>query len=551
MNKKTLYGADSRAKILAGVQKIAAAVKVTLGPSGRNVVIAQSAVVDYGVHNLPLHISKDGYTVTRCFDLDDPFEKVGVLMVKEAAQKTVDEAGDATTTTVILTEAIVEQGIKLINEGANPMEIKKGIDKAVEYVVSKLKEMAVQVGDDNEKLFHVATVSANNDPVIGRLISDAFKKIGNYGIIDIEESKSADTEIKIADGYKLDKGWFTSSPLFINNREKQVCEFENPLILFYQNRINHHTQFEKALGMVMQMGKPLVIICEAAVDEGLAVLVRNNFEGRVRVCVVNSPFYGEARREAMEDMAVVTGGKYISDSKGVGIKDIDVSYFGTASKVIVSKEETVIIGGKSKGDSLTKLLAELKANLEAEKDEAVKAEIEKRIARLTGGVAVIQVGATTETEMKEKIDRVDDAVRATKAAIAEGYVAGGGTAFIKVAKKINFTNSKHLIDSYNTTGHINYHNSDYIMGQEILCKSLTDPILQICVNCGVESEEILTKVSRETNINIGYNARTNQVEDLVQSGIIDPVKVLRCALQNAASSAGMILTAECCIVDTL
>lgn len=527
MNKKTLYGAEAREKILAGVKKIVDAVKVTLGSSGRNVVIAQSAVIDYGIHNLPIHISKDGFTVARAFDCEDFFEKVGVMMIKEVCTKTVEMAGDGTTTSAVLAGAIIEKGIELINAGVNPMELKIGIDRAVEYVVSQLKGMAIPVGDDNEKIFQVATVSANNDAVIGRLIADAFNKIGNDGVINIQQSQTVNTEIKISDGFKIERGWL--SPLFINNKEKQTCEFDNPLILMYQNRITHHTQFENALTMSMREGRPIVIICEDADEEGLAVLISNNLQKRIACCVVKTPYIGDVRRETMEDLAVATGGTYISDIKGVSIKEVGFEYFGQAKRIIISKDETIIIGGNNNKEEYEGLIADLKMNLAQAKGEDEKANIEKRIARLTGGIAVIYVGATTETEMNEKLDRYDDAIRATKAAIAEGFVAGGGISFLRIDYK-------------------KYAKSDaaLILIQQIL----REPFKQILTNAGVDVNDIEDKVLIEKNV-FGYNAKTGQIENLIESGIIDPVKVLRCALENAASSAGMILTCECAIVDTL
>lgn len=530
MNKKTLYGSEAREKILAGVKKIVDAVKVTLGSNGRNVVIAQGAVVDYGFHSLPLHITKDGVTVVRHFNVEEPLERVGVMVVKEACEATLSMCGDGTTTSAVLAGAIVENGVSLINAGANPIKIKKGIDSAVEYVVNELKKMAIQIGDDNEKIFQIATVSANNDAEIGRLIADAFKKIGNEGVIDIEESQGVTTEIKTADGFKIERGWL--SPLFITNREKQICEFNDALILMYQNRINHHTQYEKAVMLAQQSGRPIVFICEDAVDEGLAVLVRNNFEQRIKCCVIKSPYMGDAKREFMEDLAVATGGKYISDSKGVGIKEIDMNYFGRAKKVIISKDETIIIGGMYKPKQLEDLTNELRMNLASEKDEVLKSEIEKRIARLTGGIAVIHVGGATETEMKEKKDRVDDAVRATKAAISEGVIVGGGTAFLKINKPELIKDSMENV------------------GWDIVFSSLQKPFLQICENAGQQPQKLLLEVLQR-ELNFGYNADKDAIENLFENGIIDPIKVLRCALQNAASSAGMVLTAECMICDTI
>lgn len=531
MRKQTLYGPEARAKIMEGVKKIAAAVKVTLGPMGRNVLVSQSAVIDYGVHDLPIRVTKDGYSVTRAFELDEPFEKSGVLMVKEAAQKTVDEAGDGTTSTVILTEAIVIEGVKLIEQGANPMELKKGIDAAVKYVVEELAKIAVPVKGDVDKIRQIATVSANNDKEIGDWIAQAFERIGEEGIIDIEASSGVSTEIKIDDGYKWGNGW--ASPLFVNKRDKQVCEFENALILLYEKKVTHPTQLEAALTVAMHQSCPILIVCEDIDELGLGFLAMNVAQGRIKACAVKSPGFGNSRREAMEDLAVLTGGDYISDSKGVGVKEVALVNLGKARKVTVSKDETIVIGGNGEPSKLVDVINELRMNLAQAKNEDEKFPIEKRIAKLQGGVAVIQVGAATETEMKEKLDRFDDAVRATKAAISEGYVPGAGTALLRVIPKVDGVDI-----------------SDIQKGKQLVFNVLESPLLQICKNAGVDGVSILEKVKAAEG-DVGYNAKTDEIEDLVKAGIIDPKKVLRCALQNAASSAGMILTSEVLIVDTL
>lgn len=525
MLKKTLYGTDARAKVLDGVRKISKAVKATLGPSGRNVLISQSAVIDYGVHNLPIEVSKDGYRVTQRFDLDDPFEKAGVLLVKEAAQKSVDQSGDGTTTTVLLLEAIVERGVKLIDGGANPMELKRGIDKAVEYVVGRLAEMATPIKGNVERIRQIATVSANNDSEIGNWIANAFEKIGDEGVIDLEPSKSVNTEIKIADGYKWSNGWI--SPYFINNKEKQITEFIDPLILLYDKRITHHTQIQKALEIAMGKGSPILIVCEDADDQGLAFLAMNSLQGRVRCCVVKAPAFGEDRRTEMEDLSVLTSGVFFSDTRGLDIKKVDEKQLGKAKKVIVTKDETIIIGGSANKAALENQLNELRMNLAQAKNEDEKSPIEKRIARLTGGVAVIHVGAATETEMKERLDRFDDSVRAVKAAISEGFLAGGATGFIRCIHPSPSSDSVKLINEV-----------------------LLEPLSQICKNAGVNDVVIVEKVLASEN-SVGYNAKTDAIEDLIDSGIIDPKKVLRCALQNAASAASMILTSEVLICDTM
>lgn len=520
MNKKTIYGKEARAKILDGIIKISKAVKCTLGPMGRNVLISQSMVVDYGTHSLPLHATKDGYTTAKNFYLDDPFETAGVLLVKEAAQKTVDQAGDGTTSTVVLLEAIAVEGIKAIDDGGNPMELKKEIDKAVEFVVSELKKMAVPVKGDIERIRQIATVSANNDKLIGDLIAQAFEKIGEEGVIDIEAGSGVNTEIKIADGYKWGNGWV--SPFFVNNNGKQTCEFTDPWILLYEKKVTHHTQVERALEAAIKHGKPVLIVCEDAEDEGLAFLAMNVMQKRLQCCVVKAPAVGYARNEEMEDIALLTGGTYMSDRKGESIKDVQLKNFGVAKKVIVSKEETIIIGGNQDSAAVETLINELRMNLSQAKTEEEKYKIEKRIARLKGGVAVIEVGAATETEMKERLDRFDDAVRATKAAVSEGYVPGGATAFMRIGDT----------------------------GSAIINTILSSPLKQICDNAGVKTESIVSAVKDQQG-NFGYNAKSDKIEDLVAAGIIDPVKVLRCAIQNAVSSAGMVLTTEALIADTL
>lgn len=541
MNKKAFYGSNARAKVMAGVNKIADAVCVTLGPSGRNVLISQSMIVDYGTHSLPIHISKDGFTVAKAFDLDDPFEKPGVLMAKECTQRTVDQAGDGTTTTLVLMRAIVNEGVKLIEAGANPMQLKKEIDEAVEYVVSELKKMAIPVKGDIEKIRQIATVSANNDKAIGDMIADAFAKIGDEGIIDIEQSKSVNTEIKISDGYKFNKGWI--SPLFVNNKDKQTCEFSDPYILLYDKRVIHHSQMQRALQITSDAGKPLLIICEDSAEEGLAFLAMNNIQNRVRVCAVKAPSFGDGRREEMEDMALLTGGTYISDIRGVDVKEIELANLGRAKKVVITKDETVIIGGAHNGIDLENMLNELRMNLTQAKNEDDRSPIEKRIARLSGGVAVIQVGASTDTEMKERMDRFDDSIRATKAAIAEGYLAGGGSVLWEIRRKMIYL--PNWIERILIFLGFKEENKT---GSHLLLSILDSPLKQICSNSGANYNSIIKKLIHP---DLGYNAKTDTVESLKDAGIIDPAKVLRCSLQNAASSAGMILTSECIICDTM
>lgn len=560
MIKRTLYGAEAREKILEGVRKICKAVKVTLGPSGRNVLISESIILDYGVHNIPLHLTKDGHLTAQKFDVEDYFEKAGVILVKEAAKKTVIQCGDGTTSTCVLLEAIVEAGILLINAGANPMELKKTIDSEVQLIVEELQRKAIKIGDSNERVFQVAAISANNDPIIGRIIADAFKQIGHEGIIDLEAGQGVNTEIKISTGYRFERSWV--SPLFVNNKEKQICELENPVILLYEKRVIHHTQVERALTLANQVNRPILIICEDSSEEGLAFLAMNTLQGRIKCCIVKSPSIGERRRMEMEDIAILTGGTYISDGKGIDIKEIEFDNLGQAKKVVITKEETVIIGGKSNDEELEDLLNELRMNLTQAKNEDEAAPIEKRIAKLLGGVAVIQVGAATETEMKEKLDRFDDSVRAVKSAIAEGYLPGGGTAFIRLMPHganidietlknielpdISEMTPEEILRIYDQTG-VTFYKSPKV-GEGIIYNILHAPLKQICINAGIDPIPIVKSVYLVAENN-GYNAKSGKIEDLLKAGVIDPVKVLRCSLQNAASAATSILTTECLIAD--
>ncbi len=530
MQKQVLFGSDARAKILSGVKKIVDAVKVTMGASGKTVLIGNAVYGADGLVKLPTIITKDGYTVTKHFELNDAIEHRGAMIVKEAAEKTVTEAGDATTCTCVLAGAIIEGGIELVNNGANSQEVKKGIDAAVELALKELKEISIPVSGDNNKIKQVATVSANNDVEIGGYIAEAYKSIGDFGIIDIEESNGLNTVIKLSDGFKWDKGWV--SPLFVTNPAKQTCEFDNPLILLYDKKITYHTQIERSVQISLQQNKPLVIICEDSDGEGLAFLSINNHNKAIRVCVVKSPEFGDLRRENMEDIALLTGGTYVSDIRGMDIKEVELDNLGSAKKVIISKDETIIIDGVGDKDEVINLVNDLKMNLVDAKTEDDKHPIEKRIAKLTGGVAVIQVGAATESELGEKLDRYDDAVRSTKAAIQEGFVAGGGTAFVRIADKLELPENKS--DSFNK-------------GFALVAEVLSKPLKQIIENSGENAEAIYQEVKLEEG-NVGYNVKTDSIEDLIESGIIDSTKALRCALVNAASVAGTAITSECIIV---
>lgn len=526
MSKIVLYGKESRDKLVKGAQAAAKAIGSTMGAAGRNVIIGESVYHEGWLMPLANKVTKDGYTVAKHFELADPIENRGAMGIREACTKTVEVAGDATTCTAVIADYLITEGVKLIDGNANCHQIAKGMDEALNEVVEGLKKISTPVRGNNERIKQIATVSANNDTEIGDLIAEAFSKIGDDGVLDIEANQSTKTEIKIIDGYKFDRGWV--SPYFITNRSKETCEFDNPIILFYQNKINHHTQIEKAIHYSIQMQRPLLIISEDSVDEGLAYMAINNKKA-FNVCAVKSPF-GETRHEEMEDLALLTGGTYIGDIRGIDIKeDLIPEHFGQAKKVIISRNETTIIGGNKDAQKFEDFVNDLKMNLALAKTEQEKYPIEKRIARLNSSVAVIQVGAATETELNEKIDRVDDAVRATKAAIAEGFVAGGGSAFL-IIKQLYTGDSS----------------SDFEIGKKLVYDSLSAPFNQICKNAGIDdnSKVILT------GINAGYNVLTGNVEDMVKAGIIDSTKALRFALTNAVSVAKMFLTSECSIITT-
>lgn len=518
MRKQILTGKEARDKIFQGVKKVSDAVVSTLGPMGRNAVISRCHPTQNGLQYFMPFVTKDGVTVSRNITLDDQIENTGANIIKQAAEKTMTDAGDGTTTTCLLMKSILERGIEAIDAGANPQELKKEIDDAVIYVVDELKKMAIPVGSDIEKIRQVATVSANNDSVIGDLIAEAFSKIGNDGVIDIQESDNSKTEIKISDGIKINRGW--ESQYFITNKAKMECELTDPYILLYDKKISTIDQFGESLTPLIKEGHQLLIICEEMDGEALAAFAMRSTDKSFLSCVIKCPEFGDKKREAMEDLAAITGANYISDEKGKSLKKASIKDFGRAKKVIVGKSLTSIISPQGNKQEIDDLLNDLKMNLVDATGEE-KEYIEKRIAKLTGSVAVIHVGAATEVEMREKKDRVDDAIRATKAAIAEGYVCGGGTAYIRIKPN-----------------------------SELVRKVLFEPLSQICKNAGVDYTEILQQVVFGGN-GKGYNAKTGKIEDLIQTGIIDPVKVLRCSLENAASAATMILTSETLIVDTL
>ncbi len=530
MKKNIVFSKEARDKVKKGVNVMADAVGVTLGIRGRNVLISEAIEANYGLHQLPIKITKDGISVARKINLDDTIENVGILLLREASQKSADQSGDGTTSTIVLARSIVNEGLKEIDAGANSMEIKKGIDDAVKQVVEDLKRQSTPVNDDLEKIRNVAMVSANNDTLIGDLIAEAYAKIGSTGVISIEESAFTKTEVKISDGFEFKEGYV--SPYFITDQGKGICELDSPFILLYDKKINAWSAIEGIVIAAMKEGRPLVIVCEDCEGEALAALSINNAQKKISVCVIKAPFFADVRREAMEDLAALTSATYVSDLKGLSLKNVTIKHLGSARKAKITKDSTVIIGGEKDVDTQTDLLNNLKMNLTQAKDDNEKEIIKNRIARLEGGIAVITIGGNTEVEMKERADRADDAVRATRSSCEEGYLAGGGTAFIRCEVAIAARASK-----------------DFQKGQEIISKVLSAPLEQICHNAGVDFPEVLSKVRQATG-NVGYNAQTERVEDLVAAGIIDATKVLRCAITNAASVAGLILTAECMIVDS-
>lgn len=531
MPREVLYGKDARAKILIGVKKIAKAVATTLGPSGRTTIISRSEITSYGLHHAPLHLSKDGVTVCRVFALEDQLENVGVRIIREAAEKTVLVAGDSTTTTVVLAESMIEKGMMVLDSGHyNAMQLKKGMDAAAQEVIAELKRISTPIAGSIDRIRQVATVSANNDAEIGGLIAEAYGRIGNDGVINLEEAKGVTTTMKVTDGFKFDRGYL--SPHFINRKEKGLCELEAPFILLYDKNVSQIKQLEAVVLATREQNRPLLIICEDADSEALAWLCINNEKKAISVCVVKCPFHGDAKDAAMFDLAALTGGAYLSTLNGVKLEKATLQHLGQAEKVVVTKDQTVIIGGAKDEVRKNKTLQELYALKADSSDEDEKERIAQRIARLNGAVAVISVGAPTETEMLEKKDRLDDAIRSVRCAIYDGYVVGGGTAFVRCQVAVDARQSV-----------------DFQRGQEIVYASLEVPLLQICANAGVNGSDILVQVLALQG-NMGYNAQTELIEDLEASGIIDATKVLCAAITNATSVAGTLLTSEALICDT-
>lgn len=520
--KEIMFDAEARAALKRGVDKLANAVKVTLGPKGRNVIIEKK----FGAPS----VTKDGVSVAKEIELKDPIENMGAQMVREVASKTADDAGDGTTTATVLAQAIVTAGLKNVTAGANPMDLKRGIDKAVKAVVEDLKKQSKKVGDDYKKIEQVATISANNDPEIGKLIADAMKAVGKEGVITVEEAKGTSDELKTVEGMQFDRGYL--SPYFVTNAEKMEVELDNPYILIYDKKISSMKDLLPVLEKVVQTNKPLLIIAEDVEGEALATLVVNKLRGTLKIAAVKAPGFGDRRKEMLQDIAVLTGGTVISEERGYKLENADLSYLGKAEKVVIDKDNTTIINGAGKTEDIKARINQIKAQIENTTSDYDREKLQERLAKLAGGVAVIYVGAPTEVEMKEKKDRVDDALHATRAAVEEGIVPGGGTAYIR---------------ALNALENLKGDNEDENIGIAIVRRALEEPLRQIVFNAGGEGSVVVQKV-KEGKDDFGYNARTETYGNLIEEGVIDPTKVSRVALENAASIAGLLLTTECVVV---
>ena len=523
MAKEILFNIEARDQLKKGVDALANAVKVTLGPKGRNVIIEKK----FGAP----HITKDGVTVAKEIELTDAYQNTGAQLVKEVASKTGDDAGDGTTTATVLAQAIIAEGLKNVTAGASPMDIKRGIDKAVAKVVDSIKHQAEKVGDNYDKIEQVATVSANNDPVIGKLIADAMRKVSKDGVITIEEAKGTDTTIGVVEGMQFDRGYL--SAYFVTNTEKMECEMEKPYILIYDKKISNLKDFLPILEPAVQSGRPLLVIAEDVDSEALTTLVVNRLRSQLKICAVKAPGFGDRRKEMLEDIAVLTGGVVISEEKGLKLEQATIEMLGTAYKVTVSKDNTTIVNGAGAKENIKERCDQIKAQIAATKSDYDREKLQERLAKLSGGVAVLYVGAASEVEMKEKKDRVDDALRATRAAIEEGIVAGGGVAYIRAIESLDGLKGE---------------NDDETTGIAIIKRAIEEPLRQIVANAGKEGAVVVQKVS-EGKGDFGYNARTDVYENMHAAGVVDPAKVTRVALENAASIAGMFLTTECVIVE--
>ena len=523
MAKEILFNIDARDQLKKGIDTLANAVKVTLGPKGRNVIIEKK----FGAP----HITKDGVTVAKEVELADAYQNTGAQLVKEVASKTGDDAGDGTTTATVLAQAIVAEGLKNVTAGASPMDIKRGIDKAVAKVVESIKSQAEMVGDNYDKIEQVGTVSANNDPVIGKLIADAMRKVSKDGVITIEEAKGTDTTIGVVEGMQFDRGYL--SAYFVTNTEKMECEMEKPYILIYDKKISNLKDFLPILEPAVQTGRPLLVIAEDVDSEALTTLVVNRLRSQLKICAVKAPGFGDRRKAMLEDIAVLTGGVVISEEKGLKLEQATLEMLGTCDKVTVSKENTTIVNGAGQKELIQERINQIKAEIKNSTSDYDKEKLQERLAKLSGGVAVLYVGAASEVEMKEKKDRVDDALCATRAAIEEGIVPGGGVTYIRAIDALEGLKGD---------------NADETTGIEIIKRAIEEPLRQIVANAGKEGAVVVQKV-REGKGDFGYNARTDVYEHLHAAGVVDPAKVTRVALENAASIAGMFLTTECVIVE--
>lgn len=523
MAKEIKFNTDARELLKSGVDQLANAVKVTLGPKGRNVVIGKK----FGTPQ----ITKDGVTVAKEVELEDNFENAGAQLVKSVASKTGDDAGDGTTTATILTQAIVTEGLKNVAAGANPMDLKRGIDKAVAKVVEHIKESAEVVGDNYDKIEQVATVSANNDPEIGKLLADAMRKVSKDGVITIEESKTRETSIGVVEGMQFDRGYL--SGYFVTDTDKMECVMENPYILLYDKKISNVKDFLPILQPAAESGRPLLVIAEDVDSEALTTLVVNRLRAGLKICAVKAPGFGDRRKAMLEDIATLTGGVVISEEKGLSLDKATLEMLGTAKKVNVSKDNTTIVDGAGDKDAIKERVAQIKNEIAASTSSYDKEKLQERLAKMAGGVAVLYVGANSEVEMKEKKDRVDDALCATRAAMEEGVVVGGGTTYIRAQEALKDLKGE---------------NQDEQTGINIVCRAIEEPLRQIIANAGGEGAVVVDNV-RQGKGDYGYNARKDVYEDLRAAGVIDPAKVSRVALENAASIAGMFLTTECLIVD--
>lgn len=523
MAKDIKYDVEARDALKRGVDALANAVKVTLGPKGRNVILDKK----YGSPQ----ITKDGVTVAKEVELTNPIENMGAQLTKEVASKTADIAGDGTTTATVLAQSIINAGLKNVAAGANPMDLKRGIDKAVDAVVENLKKQSKQVGNDTKKIEQVASISANNDNNIGKLIADAMSKVKKEGVITVEEAKGTETYVEVVEGMQFDRGYI--SPYFITDPDKMEAVLENPLILIYDKKISNMKELLPVLEKAVQTGKPILIIAEDVDGEALATLVVNKLRGTLKIAAVKAPGFGDRRKAMLEDIAILTGGRVISEEMGMKLELADLSYLGKAEKVTIDKDNTTIVGGAGKKADITARVNQIKAQIETTTSDYDKEKLQERLAKLAGGVAVLYVGAATEVEMKEKKDRVDDALAATRAAVEEGIVPGGGVAYIRAASALEKLKGD---------------TEDETTGIQIVKKALEEPLRQICYNAGLDGSIIVQKV-KEGKDDFGFNARTEKFENLFDAGVIDPTKVARVALENAASVAGMLLTTECVLAE--